>query len=321
MDELRQSKVRPPHGPEAAREFSVLRTLRALTKPEKEVSDAHTDKSRLSAALSSEHGLTRQQLMTHKRQLLLINEMRNVAFSSDDDRVGLADTLWLRNCIIARNGDVRKAIALASNYLKWRSKLKYEHILCIPSAPVIELLSRGLFISAGNFCRQNSPVLTIRYRSYNPDRFDIADVAVAFGIMVEFIIRQFPKCEIEGVTLMEDLHGVTLGNLDVRLLRFLWRTLSRTFPIRIRAVYYVRPSRLMRTVVKLIAPFVAHKLHTAAVVVDHDDGDKLLNAFEQDQIPSVVHPVGCMTWTPELLQNMVDRVLDSCSKWPSASKS
>lgn len=320
MDELRLSKARSP---ETFREFSILRSIRAFTKVEKEVSDTHTDKSRLSAAIMSEDGVfltTRQRKLTHKRQTILINEMRNTALSNDNDAVGLADTLWLRNCIIVRNGDVRRAISLASNYLNWRSYVKYDHNLRVPTAHVIELLSRGVFVLAGNHCRQNSPVLTIRHCTYNPDKFDILDLSIAFGIMVEYLIRNCPNAETEGVTLMEDMNGVTLTNLDMRLTRFLIRSLSRKFPIRIRSIFYVRSNRPMRAVLKLIAPFVARKLHTNVVVIEHDDGNNLLEAFDPHQIPTALHPVGCMTWTPQLLHNMVDNVLNACSKWPHASK-
>lgn len=319
MNELRLSKAQSP---ETLREFSILRSIRAFTKVEKEVSDTHTDKSRLSAAIRSEDGvlITRQRKLTHKRQNILINAVRNTALSNDNDAVGLADTLWLRNCIIVRNGDVRRAISLASNYLNWRSYVKYDQNLRTPTAHVIELLTRGVFIVAGNHCRQDSPVLTIRYCTYNPEKFDVLDLSIAFGIMVEYVIRNYPNAETEGITLMEDMNGVTLTNLDMRLTRFLIRSLSRTFPVRIRSIFYVRSNRTMRAVLKFIAPFVARKLHTNVVVIEHDDGNNLLEAFDPHQIPTVLHPVGRMTWTPQHLHDMVDNVLNNCSKWPHASK-
>lgn len=270
--------------------------------------------------VSAEDNTSRPVVLAHRREVRLVNKIRHTALSADKDIVGVADSFWLRACLRARNGDADRALALAFNYLEWRRSVKYHDSISSGVSPTVrELLSSGVFNVAGNVSRDGNPVLTIRYRFYDPSRFATADGALTFAILAEYLLREYPSTQSHGMVVMEEMEGVTLSNIDARLVHFLTRAFSSAFPLRIAAMYFVKPNRAVRTVLRFLSPFLAKKYKARIYVIEKRATDTMLKFFEADQIPTFMNNGGTLEWTQEDQERVAIAIAERCTTWRRAS--
>lgn len=297
------------------RDFFILRGLRRLAK----------DDSRHRAApkaIVTRLDNLKPYVITRARETTLVNKVRDIALSADNDYVGVADSFWLRACLRARNGDVDRAIALATNYLQWRRGVRYyERISNYNGIPpnIRDLLSTGTFTVAGNASRKGQPVLTIRYEYYQPHRYQVSEATTTFVLLIEYLMREYPKAQTHGMVVMEEMSRATVSNLDIRLAHFLSRAFSSIIPLRIAAMFFVNAKRGVRTALRFMSPFLARKFKTRVHVMNEQSVEQFAAFFDADQTPTFMNMHGTMQWTHEHQQLLVSRVADKCKTWPKAS--
>lgn len=259
-------------------------------------------------------------VMSRQREAALINRVRDVALSADNDYVGIADSFWVLASLRARNGDMHRAIALLTNYLAWRRSVTYHDRLCNGvSSAVCDLLRTGTFSVCGNCSVDGQPVLTIRYEYYEPAKHQIADVSIAFTVLVEYLMRRFPRCQTHGLVVMEEMSGAKVANLDIRVANFLSRAFSSMLPLRIAAMFFCNAKRGVRTALRFMSPFLAKKFKTRVYVMHEGVVERFATFFASDQTPTFMKMHGSMVWSMKDQHKMAWTVARECQKWPKAS--
>lgn len=297
------------------RDFFMLRGIRTITKD-----DTPLNRGTKTAFVSAQDNTSQPVRLLARREVHLVHVMRDVALTADNDIVGVADAFWLRACLRARNGDIHRALSLALNFLEWRRSIRYHDAISVNVSPAVrELLYSGVFNVAGNVSRDGHPVLTIRYRFYDPQRYATADGAITFAILVEYMLREYPAAQSHGMVVMEEMDGVTPANIDLRLVRFLTRAFSGSFPLRISAMYFVKPNRAVRTGLRFLSPFLAKKYKASIYVIEKREGNALLRFFEPHHIPTFMNNGGTLEWSEEDQERVARSIIARCTSWPRAS--
>lgn len=257
--------------------------------------------------------------ISQEEETRLLSEMRDLAQSNNKLHVVQADVFWLLACLRARKGDVRRAVALASNYLEWRGKVEYDAHVMTSSLVMKEIMSVGIFVPAGNFSRDGRPVLTVRYRFFDPRRFSALDTARAFGFIVEWMLRTYPKVQTHGMVVVEDTAGFSLKNFDIRLISFLEKAFSSILPVRISAMHVVNPGMLIRAMFTLFSTFFADKLKARIRLFGNADKDKFAHFFDKDQNLAFLNLGGTMEWIPAQQEALTTRLLNDSRAWTPAT--
>lgn len=251
----------------------------------------------------------------------LINSVRDTALSADNDLVGLADEFWIRASLLARHDDPHRASELTESYLVWRRRVQYHNSLrSLPDA-VTDLITRGMFQVMGNRSRSGHPVLTIRFRMYHASEDGFANAALAFALVIEYMLREVPGALICGITLMEDFTDTVSHNIDLRFLRFIITGLSTMLPVQLRGLYFVKPGRIVKLALRMVLLRWSRKLRSTRIsIFDNSNLNKLDQCFDETQLPSFIHSRGSFQWTQTQQESFVDDILFKCVKWPKASR-
>lgn len=286
----------------------------------KDSNNKEVDPNSANAATVCKIDNLRPFVISRQREAALVNRVRDVALSADNDYVGIADSFWVLASLRARNGDVYRAIALLANYLAWRRSVSYHDRLCNGiSSAVRELLRTGTFSVCGNCSVDGQPVLTIRYEYYEPAKHQIADVSLAFTLLVEYTMRRFPRCQTHGLVVMEEMSGAKVANLDIRVANFLSRAFASMLPLRIAAMFFCNAKKGVRTALRFMSPFLAKKFKTRVYVMHEGVVERFATFFERDQTPTFMKMHGSMTWTMKDQHKLASTVARECQKWAKAS--
>lgn len=313
-DQNQQSRRQQPTRTKVVRDFFILRGLKNLTK------DENRQRSGPPKANVTKTDNLKPFIISRARETALINKVRDISLSADNDYVGIADSFWIRASILARNGDVGRAIALLTNYLQWRRSVRYHERLKSGLNPAIrELLATGTFTVAGNKALNEQPVLTIRYEYYEPSRYETVDATMTFAVLVEYLMREFPKSLTHGMVVMEEMSRASVSNLDIRLAHFLSRAFSSIIPLRIAAMFFVNPKKGVRTALRFMSPFLARKFKTRVYVMHDNSVERFASFFAHDQTPTFMNMHGTMEWTHKNQQRLAAIVSEKCTTWPKAS--
>lgn len=309
-----QQQQQSPTRTRVVRDFFILRGLRNLAK------DDNRQRSGPPKANVVKSDNLSPLIISRPREIALINKVRDISLSADNDYVGIADSFWIRASLLARNGDVDRAIALLTNYLQWRRSVHYHERLKSGLNPAVrELLATGTFTVAGNKSLNEQPVLTIRYEYYEPSRYEVVDATMTFAVLVEYLMREYPKSLTHGMVVMEEMSGATVSNLDIRLAHFLTRAFSSIIPLRIAAMFFVNPRKGVRTALRFMSPFLARKFKTRVYVMHDNAVERFASFFAQDQTPTFMNMRGTMEWTHKEQQRLAAIVAEKCTSWPKAS--
>lgn len=219
-----------------------------------------------------------------------------------------ADDFWIRACLRARKGDVVRAHALLGNYLRWRHDVHYDETSS--SDKVRTILSTGLLNVVGNVTRDGRPILTVRYRFFNPREFAAIDVARAVGVVVEYLLRTYPAAQSHGVVVMDDMVGFSFGNFDFRVVRFLERAFTQVMPMRLAAIHVVNPGWVVRTIFSLMAGIMSKKIQARVHICEANNAEKLGRWLEKSEVPEFLNLGGTRQWSPQMLAQYVDRMMD-----------
>lgn len=296
--------------------FSVVAdTLRQMRRDDATASAA-SRKSTITAA----DNMSVPFRLSEAEEAEIENCMRQTASKAGNALVANADSFWLRACLRARKGDVERANALASNYLKWRRDVHYARYVRGGLSPSVHaILSTGAFLVAGNYSRDERPVLTVRYRYFNPRRFAAVDVARALGAVVEFLLREYPASQSHGIVVLDDTAGFSFSNFDIRVFRFLEKAFAQVLPIRIAAIHIVNPGWVIRTIFNLVSGFMSRKIKARIMICDAGDVNKIQTSFEPQHIPKFINLGGTLEWTDAHQKQFVERVSELCLIWPASS--
>lgn len=250
----------------------------------------------------------------------LVNSVRDLALSADNDLVGLADEFWIRASLQARADDPRRAVDLVDNYLTYRRRVQYSKSLQSLPESVSDLLSRGMFLVLGNCTRSGLPVLTIRFSVYQPLEDGFANAALAFFIVIEYMLREIPSASTQGIAVMKDFTNSTSKNIDVRFIRFVITSLSSVLPVQLKALYFIKPTRLIKLTLRFLTMFWTRKLRSAHFATfDDSNFNKMLQVFTLSHIPPFIDQRGSFASNPFQQQAFAENVIQKCLKWPKAS--
>lgn len=257
--------------------------------------------------------------LTAEEEARLLCEMRSLASENNKPHVAQADTFWLAAALRARKGDAKRAVALAANYLEWRAKVAYDEHTPTSSPVVSEILSARLFVLAGNVSRDGRPVLTIRYRFFDPRRFSALDTVRAFGFIVEWMLRTYPMAQTHGVVVVEDAAGFSLKNFDIRLISFLEKAFSSILPVRISALHVTNPGFLVRAMFTLFSSFFSDKLKARIRLFGKGEEGKFAEFFDKKQNLAFLNLGGTMEWSPTQQDALINRLLNDSREWAPAT--
>lgn len=302
--------------------FNKLRRLRHDTDDD-HINPDNQERSRISA-ISADDNPSVPFILSQEEQDCLVNEMTTLTSQHTSPIVSSAHPFFLLACVRARKGETNRAMALLCNYIDWRQRVQYYHHLsaCADvsiNSAVRDVIQSGLFIVAGNTSRDGRPVVTARYQFLNPRRFHAEHTARALAIILEYTIRRYPSAQTHGIVVVDDAAGCTMANLDIGLLRFLARALSKVLPVRVAGVYITNPGWLVNTIFRIIAPFMSDKLKTRVMLCPRSDERFFKQYFETSQIPTFLNLGGSLEWTDVEHSQFVQDVIGDCAQWPPAS--
>lgn len=259
-------------------------------------------------------------LIPASKETALINKIRDIALSDDNDYVGIADAFWLRAVLRARNGDVMRSIALITNYLQWRRSVEYHtKVSNGVSDKVREILETGTFSVIGNKAKSEQPILTIRYEYLDPSKHNWKDSSVAFCILIEYLMREYPICQTHGMIVMEEMSGSKVSNLDIFLAKFLTKAMSSIIPLRITAMFFCNAKKGVRSVLRFMSPLLSRKFKTSVYVMHEGLSERFATFFDADQTPTFMRMHGTLTWTHDDQLALTEEVLKVSRTWPKAS--
>lgn len=251
----------------------------------------------------------------------LVNSVRDMAMSADNDLVGLADEFWIRASLLARCDDPRHASELTGNYLAWRRRVQYHKSVRSLPDDVAHLITRGMFQLMGNRSRSGHPVLTIRFCLYHAAEDGFVNAALAFAVVIEYMLREVPGAMVCGITVIEDFTNTTSVNVDLRLIRFIVTALSSFMPVQLKSLYFVRPSRVLKFTLRLLMLRWSRKLRSSRVAIfDNSNLQKLDQCFDESEIPSFIDTRGSFRWTRSQQEALADDIVFKSAKWPKASR-
>lgn len=293
----------------------VVNTMRQIR-----YEDAHANKSPKKSAIREGDNSSVPFVLPSEEEDALIQRLRQAAQRAGDEDVANADEFWLRACLRVRKGDEERARALAGNYLQWRRDVRYEESMRGGLTPILqEILTSGLFCVAGNKSRGDRPVLTVRYRFFNPRKFSALDVAHALGVVVEFLLREYPTSQSHGIVVVDDTAHFTFANFDLRVIRFLEKAFSQVLPVRIAAIYVVNPGWVVKTVFNLVSGFMSRKIKARITICSSGDVAKFAQYFEPHNIQTFLNLGGTLEWSDVDQKQFADRIAQICTQWPSPS--
>lgn len=259
-------------------------------------------------------------LISKVRETALVNKIRDISLTADNDYVGIADSFWLQACLRARNGDVVRAIALCNNYLQWRRSVKYHERTTSGLSPKVrELLATGTFSVIGNESLTEQPILTIRYEYFEPSKFELSDATVCFSVLIEYLMRTFPKCQTHGMMVMEEMSGAKVSNLDIRLATWLTKAMSSIVPLRISAMFFCNAKRGVRTALRIMSPLMSRRFKTTVYVMHEGIAERFHSFFAPDQTPTFMRMAGTLEWNIVNQRRLARIVTEKCQSWPIAS--
>lgn len=283
-------------------------------------SDAATNPQQAQSQLNAADNSSQPFERTQQEEARLLSEMRKLSETRRLPNVICASDFWLLACLRARKGDVTRALALASSYLDWREKVDYEAHLPTKSPIVRQILSAGIFVPADNVSRDGRPVLTVRYRCFDPRRFSALDTARAFGFVVEWMLRTYPKVQTHGMVVVEDTAGFSLKNFDIRLVSFLEKAFSSILPIRISAMHIINPNFIIRAMFTLFSSFFSDKLKARIRLFGKGDEEKFAQFFQPNQNLSFLNMGGTKEWTPAQQESVTSRMVRESQGWAQATR-
>lgn len=259
------------------------------------------------------------ELRAHARKMAA-EKKRNKKGSEDLESV---DDFYLLSCLRARKGSVERAYALLCNYVKWRRDAGYDAVLASLSSAqskVGRLLRTGLFVVAGNETLEHRPCLVVRYRFFNPREFAALDVALAIGIVVEYVLRTYPNAQSHGLAVVDDMAGFAFGNFDIRVFKFLEKAFTQVMPMRLASISVCNPGWIVRTIFSLVAGFMSKKIQARITIVDAKDTKKMAKLFAKDQIPSFLNMGGTLQWGDTQQNALVDDMQQKAQDWIDKAK-
>lgn len=296
--------------------LSVARdTLRQMRRD-----DAATSASASQSAITAADNTSVPFTLPAAEEDALIERVRNLSTQSSPSLFGgkakkagspsvaNAEDFWIRACLRARKGDVQRAHALLENYLRWRRDVRYDETST--SDKVRAILATGLLNVVGNVTREGRPILTVRYRFFNPREFAAIDVARAVGVVVEYLLRTYPAAQSHGVVVMDDMVGFSFGNFDFRVVRFLEKAFTQVMPMRLAAIHVVNPGWLVRTIFSLVAGLMSKKIQARVHICEANNADKLGKWLAKDEVPEFLNLGGSREWSGQMLAQYVDRMMD-----------
>lgn len=251
----------------------------------------------------------------HSKQKPLISNLRTLAAEKSNRLVSTASNFLLLSCLYARKGDISRSLALATNYLTFRQDFSYDLYISSPSSTLREILSAGIFIPPGNFSRDGRPVLTIRYRFFDPRKFSAADTACATAFVLEWMLRTIPKAMTHGVSIVEDVNGFSLRNMDVRLMHFYDRAFTSVLPVRVAALHITNPGFIIRTVFTVFSAFLSDKLKARIRLFRKGQEDMFAEFFEPEQNLKFLGLGGTLHWTEMQQRELAAHMLECVKQW------
>lgn len=298
----------------------VIAVLSALRDIKRDDADPAVDNA--AAAVTAAGDLSTPFSASAAEEAVLVRQLQLAA--ADDgagEVVAHMHAFWLHACVRARKGDVSRALLMARNYCAWRTDVCYieRAVGHNVSAAVRRALCAGLFTVAGNHARDGRPVLTVRFKFFDPRVLSALDVARTFGLLVEYMLREYPLAQTHGLAIVEDADGFSLGNMDLRLVRFLSNAFSKVLPVRITSLNIVNPSWLAKTMFQLMSGFISRKLQARIRVFDKGAVDRFAQFFEPHQTPTFLQLGGTLEWTEAQQHQLANRIIEQSAKWPPVS--
>jgi len=160
--------------------------------------------------------------------------------------ISQASDFWVRACLHARKGDVKRSAALLRSLVHWK--------ICGLGVPdhsqkekLHALLQRGLIWSSGMRDKSGRYILHVRLRNTDPSTFSPVDVVRTVATTIEWTFRNYPAAQTHGILMLGDAGGAGFRNIDPRVPRELAHSFSSTLPVRVGGMcvmnlpWFIRP--------------------------------------------------------------------------------
>lgn len=256
---------------------------------------------------------------TPEEEALLISQLKSLATEESEPQVANADEFWLLACIRARKGDVTRALALAKNCLKWRESVNADGIKLNNCEQMKKQLETGMVFVSGNKNRLGQVILDIRLGKQDPARFSALDTTRMISFVLEWVLRTYPEAQTHGIVVVNNMKGVSLGNLDLRMPGVLQKAFSRNMPVRVSSVNICNPPWFIRMVLSLAAKVFSKKLKARVRVYGKGDAVKMEEMFEKDSIMIDLDMGGTAVWTDDMREKWINKMMTDCQQWPPST--
>jgi hypothetical protein len=201
----------------------------------------------------------------------LLDEMRgHLAGTGLEDPQ--ADQFWLLACLRARKFDAERGATLFKRYMAWRVEFQVDE-LGHPSHPRMQEFFR-LKVTRFTGGRDKVGRLIIQgtARNQRPDIFQPDDVLRGMHAILEAALRAHPDAQARGISMVYDVGGAGLSNMDPKLSKKLAPAFSANLPIRIGRMNLVNPPWFIKILFPIFRSFMSKKLQSRMRIVGAYEG-------------------------------------------------
>lgn len=178
-----------------------------------------------------------------------------------------------------RSFDEISARERLTEYLKWRylSYGGYEDHLISSDDRMREQLSSGLFNIITD--TGDGPALIFaQMRYHDPSSFDAHDTLKCIHFLLMSTLTKYPRFAKNGFSLINDMSGIGLNNLDLKVPELIANAMKKTLPVRVSNLVVYNPPLVVRFVIPVVKLIISNKLGERLHVVT--DERKLHEDFQ-----------------------------------------
>ncbi|GBG23788.1 Tyrosine-protein phosphatase non-receptor type 9 [Hondaea fermentalgiana] len=199
---------------------------------------------------------------------VMLEQQLGADFFFEHDDIASNLDFWAKACLRARRFRVQRAIDLMGRYAQCKAEI--ENQIGADKARVRELLTTGVLCFLGGArCREGRGIIVMRMGLHDPRNFTAADLLAAAHETTMHAIRQYPRLQAMGFTIIQDMTGATTRNFDTKVPKLLSRTIESKLPIRYGRVIVVNPPSFFSAVFRVVSFFLSSKMRKRMVYVHY----------------------------------------------------
>eukprot|EP01130_Rhizamoeba_saxonica_P003382 TRINITY_DN1430_c0_g1_i1.p2 TRINITY_DN1430_c0_g1~~TRINITY_DN1430_c0_g1_i1.p2 ORF type:complete len:243 (+),score=68.19 TRINITY_DN1430_c0_g1_i1:377-1105(+) len=172
-------------------------------------------------------------------------------------------------CIFSRKMDLKRVEEMLKSCWKWRVENDYETFPFWSDIPHQMFESGAFFAIPGNRTLDGQAIFYIKPSLWFPKQIDLQMLTdwIAYSNGVGNYFDNM-DCHRNGLVMIEDLSGMTMQNVDMKMQKKFNKSLMDNFPFRIKAIYMLHPPAILRGIMAVGKFFMKKKIRDRLHVIE-----------------------------------------------------